>query len=113
LNVSICNRKQTKALSLEVRRNVLQQIKRTNIVSDKEQAEKLSEQVNEAVTLLNEYNSRLGTEMEHRKKVSSMIRDFLQVQQELLAQAEQNLEVSGCHVTSQAQHWIFRSTKTN
>ncbi|XP_068892712.1 regulation of nuclear pre-mRNA domain-containing protein 1B isoform X3 [Tenebrio molitor] len=61
-------------------------------IQDKEQAEKLSEQVNEAVTLLNEYNSRLGTEMEHRKKVSSMIRDFLQVQQELLAQAEQNLE---------------------
>ncbi|XP_044253964.1 regulation of nuclear pre-mRNA domain-containing protein 1B [Tribolium madens] len=61
-------------------------------LQDKEQAEKLSQQVNEAVTLLNEYNSRLATEMEHRKKVSSMIRDFLQVQQELLAQAEQNLE---------------------
>ncbi|KAJ3660534.1 hypothetical protein Zmor_004977 [Zophobas morio] len=61
-------------------------------IQDKEQAEKLSQQVNEAVTLLNEYNSRLASEMEHRKKVSSMIRDFLQVQQELLAQAEQNLE---------------------
>lgn len=48
--------------------------------------------MNDAVQLLNDYNNRLSTEMDHRKKVSTMIRDFLQVQQELLAQAEQNLE---------------------
>ncbi|KAL3276030.1 hypothetical protein HHI36_020759 [Cryptolaemus montrouzieri] len=61
-------------------------------IEDKAEAEKLSIQVNEAVCLLNAYNERLAKEMEHRKKVSAMLRDFLEVQQELLAQAEQNLE---------------------
>lgn len=31
--------------------------------------------------------------MEHRKKVASMIREYLHAQEELLTQAEQNLEV--------------------
>ncbi|KAK9871475.1 hypothetical protein WA026_012849 [Henosepilachna vigintioctopunctata] len=61
-------------------------------IEDKAEAEKLSIQVNEAVTLLNSYNERLSKEMDHRKKVSTMLRDFLELQQELLAQAEQNLE---------------------
>lgn len=47
-----------------------------------------------AVLLLSQYNTRLSTEMEHRKKVAVMMRDFLQVQDELLAQAERCLEVS-------------------
>lgn len=62
-------------------------------IESKPEAEKFAVQVNEAVFLLNNYNDRLAIEMEHRKKVSSMLRDFLQVQQDLLAQAEQNLEV--------------------
>lgn len=37
---------------------------------------------------------RLAAEMEHRKKVAVMMREFLHVQEELLAQAERNLEVS-------------------
>lgn len=62
--------------------------------SDRTEADKLSVQVNEAVLLLNSYNERLSTEMDHRKKVSSMLKDFLDLQQELLAQAEHKLEVS-------------------
>lgn len=61
-------------------------------IEDKEAAEKLSTQVGEAVHLLSQYNNRLSSEMDHRKKVSIMMRDFLHVQEELLAQAERNLE---------------------
>lgn len=60
---------------------------------DKEAGEKLLQRVNDAVNLLNDYNNRLAVEVELRKKVTTMIRDFLIVQKELLEQAEQNLEV--------------------
>lgn len=63
-------------------------------IIDKESAERLSAQVNEAVTLLTDYNARLAAEMECRKKVATMLRDFTQAQKELLTQAEQRLEVS-------------------
>lgn len=54
----------------------------------------MSVQVNDAVQLLSQYNKRLIMEMEQRKKVAVMMRDFLHVQEELLAQAEHNLEVN-------------------
>lgn len=50
-------------------------------------------QVNEAVQLLNEYNTRLAAEMEERTKLASMLRDFQAEQKELLVQAEKRLEV--------------------
>ncbi|KAJ9575459.1 hypothetical protein L9F63_007664, partial [Diploptera punctata] len=61
-------------------------------LEDKASAEKLSIQVNEAVLLLTDYNSRLAAEMEYRKKLTTMLKDFLQAQKDLLAQAEQRLE---------------------
>lgn len=63
-------------------------------ISDKASAEKLALQVNEAVQLLTEYNRRLSEEMEDRKRVTSMLRDFIQAQKDLLIQAEQRLEVN-------------------
>lgn len=54
----------------------------------------LTIKVNEAVQLLNEYNSRLAGEMEHRNKLASMLKNFQAEQKELLTQAEQRLEVS-------------------
>lgn len=60
---------------------------------ERDAADQLSAQVNSAVLLLSQYNTRLQTEMEQRKKVAVMMRDFLQAQEELLAQAERNLEV--------------------
>jgi hypothetical protein len=63
------------------------------LLTDKTSAEKLSAQVNEAVHLLTDYNSRLAAEMEYRKKLTTMLRDFLQAQKDLLAQAEHRLEV--------------------
>lgn len=67
-------------------------------VLDRGSGEKLSQRVNDAVNLLTDYNSRLSVEVESRKKVTTMLRDFLQVQRELLAQAEQNLEVCIAYV---------------
>lgn len=60
---------------------------------DKDAGEKLLQRVNDAVNLLNEYNNRLSAEVDLRKRVTAMIRDFLVAQKELLEQAEQNLEV--------------------
>ncbi|XP_044734862.1 regulation of nuclear pre-mRNA domain-containing protein 1B [Chrysoperla carnea] len=61
-------------------------------LQDRESAERLSAQVSEAIGLLLDYNSRLAAELDGRKKVAAMLRDFTQAQQELLAQAEQRLE---------------------
>ena len=46
-----------------------------------------------ALILLNDYNTRLNNEMAERKKLTVMLKDFQREQQELLAQAEQRLEV--------------------
>ncbi|XP_055687561.1 regulation of nuclear pre-mRNA domain-containing protein 1B [Lutzomyia longipalpis] len=61
-------------------------------IEDKEAAHKLSREVNDALNLLNEYNARLCTEMEERKKLQNMLKDFQQEQRELMAQAESRLE---------------------
>ncbi|KAH8278226.1 hypothetical protein KR044_002923 [Drosophila immigrans] len=63
-------------------------------LEDKEKAKVLARQVNEAVDLLNDYNARLSAEMEERTKLAAMLRDFQAEQKELLAQAEQRLDVS-------------------
>lgn len=63
-------------------------------IEDKEAALKLSAKVNDAVQLLKEYNARLAAEMVERNKLTVMLKDFQREQQELLAQAEQRLEVS-------------------
>ncbi|XP_039284135.1 regulation of nuclear pre-mRNA domain-containing protein 1B [Nilaparvata lugens] len=61
-------------------------------LDDKAAAERLSIEVNEAVALLTDYNSRLASEMDDRKKVTQMLRDFIQAQRDLLQQAEQRLD---------------------
>lgn len=59
----------------------------------KDEAESLLRKVNDAVALLTDYNTRLVCEMEDRKKVSSMLHDFIQSQRDLIDQAEQRLQV--------------------
>lgn len=49
--------------------------------------------VNEAAQILHDYNIRLSIEMEERKKLTQMLKDFQAEQKELLLQAEQRLEV--------------------
>ena len=55
-------------------------------------AEMLQGQVEEANTLLDNYNGRLQEELRDRKKVGKMIGEFLSAQKDLLAQAEERLE---------------------
>lgn len=55
--------------------------------------QRLSEQVEEAVTMLEAYNKRLTEEMEARKAVARMLHDYIAYQKDLLAQAEEKLEV--------------------
>ncbi|XP_053675165.1 regulation of nuclear pre-mRNA domain-containing protein 1B [Anopheles nili] len=61
-------------------------------LEDKEAAMKLAADVNDAIKILNDYNARLAAEMDDRKKLTTMLRDFLREQQELLLQAENRLE---------------------
>ncbi|KAJ6633866.1 Regulation of nuclear pre-mRNA domain-containing protein 1B [Pseudolycoriella hygida] len=61
-------------------------------LEDKEQAAKLVIQVNEAAKILNEYNARLSAEMEDRKRLTTMLKDFQAEQRDLLAQAEQRIQ---------------------
>ncbi|XP_072947114.1 regulation of nuclear pre-mRNA domain-containing protein 1B [Epargyreus clarus] len=61
-------------------------------LEDKESALSLSAVVNSAVELLAEYNLRLSEELEKRRKVAAMLRDFAQAQRDLARQAEARLE---------------------
>ncbi|XP_063828311.1 regulation of nuclear pre-mRNA domain-containing protein 1B [Ostrinia nubilalis] len=61
-------------------------------LEDKESALSLSAVVNSAVSLLAEYNLRLSEELEKRRKVAAMLRDFAQAQRDLAKQAEARLE---------------------
>ncbi|KOB75571.1 Regulation of nuclear pre-mRNA domain-containing protein 1B [Operophtera brumata] len=61
-------------------------------LEDKESAMSLSVIVNSAVELLAEYNLRLSDELEKRRKVAAMLRDFAQAQKDLAKQAETRLE---------------------
>ncbi|KAI5637909.1 hypothetical protein NE865_09424 [Phthorimaea operculella] len=61
-------------------------------LEDKESALNLSSTVNKAVELLAEYNLRLSDELEKRRKVAAMLRDFAQAQRDLAKQAEARLE---------------------
>lgn len=66
---------------------------RAIFISDRRMGEALLRQVNEAVSLLSEYNARLVSEMSERKKVGSLLRDFIQAQRGLLIQAENRSQV--------------------
>ncbi|XP_054286875.1 regulation of nuclear pre-mRNA domain-containing protein 1B isoform X1 [Macrosteles quadrilineatus] len=71
------------------------EVSEVNLLSkleDKAAAERLAKQVNEAVGLMAEYNTRLLNEMEDRRKLAQMLQDFKQAQKDLLAQAEATLD---------------------
>ncbi|XP_005101801.1 regulation of nuclear pre-mRNA domain-containing protein 1B [Aplysia californica] len=59
---------------------------------DRESAEKLSDKVDEAALLLNDYNRRLVAELEERKKAARMLRSFILSQQEHIKVTEKNLQ---------------------
>lgn len=61
-------------------------------IQDRLSADKLALQVEEACSLLAEYNSRLTQELEDRKQVSQMLANYTFHQRELMSLAEQKLE---------------------
>lgn len=63
------------------------------VIADKESGRKLSRQVEDACILLSEYNFRLNAELEERKMVGKMLKDFIACQREQLISAEKKLEV--------------------
>lgn len=75
----------------------LSEVSMLNKLEDKEAAQKLAREVNDALKLLNEYNARLCREMDDRKKLQTMLKDFAQEQRELMSQAESRLEVSSTY----------------
>ena len=63
-------------------------------VSDKDAATELQTMVDDACSLLTEYNSRLSAELEERKQVARLLRDFILAQKDELQQAQEKLDVS-------------------
>ncbi|XP_071957617.1 regulation of nuclear pre-mRNA domain-containing protein 1B-like [Antedon mediterranea] len=61
-------------------------------IKDKDAADKLSALVNDAVSMLTDYNGRLDLEMDERKRVLKMLRDYRLGQKDQLAAAEKKLE---------------------
>lgn len=61
-------------------------------LKDKQEADKLAKQVEEAVTLLNDYNGRLAAELEERRYVSRMLTAFIASQRKELEEAQQRLK---------------------
>ena len=68
------------------------------IFLDKESGVKLSRKVEDACILLSEYNFRLNAELEERKMVGKMLKDFITCQREHLISAERKLEVRTKHL---------------
>lgn len=62
-------------------------------LADRTAADQLSAAVNEAATLLADYNGRLQAEMEDRRRLLTMLRDYTLAQRQLLQQAQSTLEV--------------------
>jgi len=62
-------------------------------MSSEKQAREQLGQLDAASSLLVEYNNRLQEELKDRTRVGKMIREFLSAQKDLLAQAEERLEV--------------------
>ncbi|ESO83070.1 hypothetical protein LOTGIDRAFT_134103 [Lottia gigantea] len=60
-------------------------------ITDRHQANNLSETVNEACKLLADYNVRLDSELQERREVAVMLRHFISTQKEQLAQVESKL----------------------
>ena len=68
---------------------------KANCFTDKGEAAKLSEQVEDARVLLADYNSRLLAELDERKRVARMLKDFIRMQKERQSDTEQRLQVRG------------------
>lgn len=85
-------------------------------LADRAAADQLSVAVNEAAALLADYNGRLQGEMEDRRRLLTMLRDYTLAQRQLLQQAQTTLEVkwlwlyNGCNNSSSYNSYCFYRT---
>lgn len=63
------------------------------ICIDSDVSRVLQRKIKAAADLLNDYNMKLDTELDDRKKASMKLQDFIHFQKDLLTQAEHRLEV--------------------
>ena len=61
--------------------------------SDQNEAQDLSKKVEEACDLLVNYNGRLAAELQERKRVARMLRDYIISQKAAFAESEKKLQV--------------------
>ena len=69
------------------------EVAKMDAVKTLSEAHSLMSQVDEASGILDTYNLRLQDELKDRKKVGNMMSEFLSAQKDLLAQAEERLEL--------------------
>lgn len=69
----------------------VQDISRLDKITDGDTAERLSKIVNEACAILAEYNGRLVTEIDDRRRVARMLADYARQQKMLLKESEEKL----------------------
>ncbi|XP_013403831.1 regulation of nuclear pre-mRNA domain-containing protein 1B isoform X2 [Lingula anatina] len=61
-------------------------------IKDRETVDRLSREVEDASLLLAEYNSRLSKELEERKHIAQMLKDFIAFQKDQLTESEKRLD---------------------
>jgi hypothetical protein len=60
---------------------------------DRSAADRLAKTVEEACSLLANYNSRLAEELQERRRIARLLREFILLQKTLLAEDEKKVEV--------------------
>lgn len=66
-------------------------VSRLEKITDKEGADQLTKSVDEACSLLADYNGRLAQELQERRRVARMLREFILEQKDQLAESEKTL----------------------
>ena len=68
--------------------------------TDRQSAERLAVQAEEAKTLLEAYNERLAAELENRKNTAKQLRRYINDQNEALTNSEKSLQVCALHANT-------------
>ena len=67
-------------------------------VADVDAAKKLKAQVDEACSMLTDYNSRLADELQERRRVAKMLKEYIIAQKQMMSDSEKLLQVCCfCH----------------
>jgi regulator of Ty1 transposition protein 103 len=67
------------------------------LCTDRSAADRLAKTVEEACSLLANYNARLADELQERRRIARLLREFILLQKTLLAEDEKKVEVRSLH----------------